>query len=135
MPITLSDMNDDLIPMRSVYERNGVTSDMVAKVRKEALNAEIERPIKLDSLIVGVEGLHDSLTLACVGESETILFHRTVDHRTRLAAAEAVVEEMGLKPSKKVDVTMSAIGILAEILKEIDGDTLGISSRRKEPDE
>lgn len=135
---------DELVPMRSVYERNGITADVVAKVRKDALEAKIERPLKVSGVSLSspdTAGLFpdpteaqspDNLVKALSTSDETVYLHRTVDHRTRLQAAEAVVEEMGLKPSKKIDVNMAASGILAEVLKEIDGVTLGIPSKRKE---
>lgn len=139
------DMNtDELVPMRSVYERNGITADVVAKVRKEALEAKIERPLKVSGVSMSplevtytfpdpnADQPPDNLVRALSTSEETVYLHRTVDHRTRLQAAEAVVEEMGLKPSKKIDVNMAASGILAEVLKDIDGVTLGIPSKRKE---
>ena len=135
MTVTLLDMNnDELIPMRSVYQRNGVTVDLVAKARKEALEAETERTLKIAGAVSNDE-LPFNLTIIGKTGEETLLLHRTVDHKTRLAAAEAVAEELGLKPSKKVDVNMAASGILAEVLKEIDGGTLGIPSKRREHDE
>lgn len=137
MSVDLSDMNSgDLIPMRQVYERNGITPDLVAKTRKEALAAETERTLKVSGLVLanpsGETTLPENLVKVAESSEETLFIHRTVDHRTRLTAAEAVVEEMGLKPSKKVDVNMEASGILAEVLKEIDGATLGIPAKRKE---
>jgi hypothetical protein len=127
--------NDDYIPMRSVYLRNGITADCVAKVRKDALEAETERTVKLSGVVLDDSSLPPNLTKAIESSMELVLIHRTVDHRTRLAAAEAVVQEMGLKPSAKLDVNMQASGILAELLKDIDGATLGIPSKRKESDE
>lgn len=132
MTVTLSDMNhDDLIPMRQVYERNGVTADVVAKTRKEALEAETERTFKVSGAVSN-DDLPFNVVMIGSSPDETVFLHRTVDHKTRLQAAEAVAEEMGLKPSKKVDVNMAASGLLAEVLKEIDGATLGIPSKRKE---
>jgi hypothetical protein len=73
----------------------------------------------------------DDILLAGIGLQETVLVHRTVDHQTRLEAANAMSEEMGLKPSKKLDVNLTASRLLAEVLQEIEGATGGLPGQRK----
>jgi len=108
MPVTFTDMcADDLVPMRAVYQRTKVAPEDVAKTRAEALQAETEKLVKVKG-VIGEENLPSNVVLAGIGLQETLLVHRTVDHRTRLEAANAISEEMGLKPSKKLDVNVSA---------------------------
>jgi hypothetical protein len=131
MPVTLTEMcTDDLIPMRAAYKRVGISADHVARARAEALSAETEKLVKVKG-IIGEDKLPENIELAGIGLQETVLVHRTVDHLTHLEAANAISEEMGLKPSKKLDVNLSASGLLSEVLPEIEGATGGLPAQRK----
>jgi hypothetical protein len=101
MPVTYEQLTKepDAMPMREVYARAGVTADDVARVRKEALEAKTEKLLKVKGGISPALLPHN-VSIISLGYEETILLHTTVDHRTRLEAAEAVAQEMGLKPEK-----------------------------------
>jgi hypothetical protein len=110
MPVTLNEMcADELMSMRSVYERISITPDHVARARAEALSAETEKLVKVKG-IIGEDNLLENVQLAGIGLQESVLMRKTVDHRTRLGAAKVISEEMGLKTSKKLDVNLSASG-------------------------
>ena len=88
MPVTFTDICvDELAPMRAVYQRTKVTPEYVAKARAEALQAETERLVKVKG-VIGEENLPCNVVLAGIGLQETLLVHRTVDHRTGAGGGE-----------------------------------------------
>jgi hypothetical protein len=110
MSVTLTEMNaDELVPMRAVYYNAGITAEQVARARAEALSAETEKPVKVKG-VMGEDMLPDNVRLAGIGLQEMVLVHKSVDHWTRLEAPNAISGEMNLKPSKKLDVNVSASG-------------------------
>ena len=91
-------------------KRQGVTSGLVAKRLKEALNAEEIRVFNdKDVGIVYSEPL--------------------VAHQARLKAIEIASVLLEMKPSEKHDVNLK--GDLGLLLQEIDGTTLDLPSQRK----
>jgi hypothetical protein len=110
MPVTLTEMTAyELVPMRAVYHRAGVKAEHVARARAEALSAETEKLVKVKG-IIGEDRLPDNIQLAGIGLQEMVLVHKSVDHWTRLEAPNGISEEIGLKPSKKLDVNVSGSG-------------------------
>lgn len=132
MPVSFEEQDQtEVVPMSAVYKRQGIGPDEVAKARKEALSAMTEKTVSVKGgLPEENKKLPKNLKLVASGPDTAVLLHTTVDHATRLRAAEAVSDELSLKPAKTLELKHGATGLLAEVLKEIDGTTRGIPSQQ-----
>lgn len=128
----------------SRMDKAGITEEFLIKELKRKIKQKIPKEMKLkgaidpSNLAKGFRVVAISGTLAydkegnqVFGDGETVIQWKEDAAEVQQAARVDAQKLRNLYPKPGIDVDLSATGILAEVLKEIDGTTRGLPSMDK----
>ena len=128
MPATLKEHLESIstAPMAEYYDAEGVTPEILAKKGKELLGAITPKTYKLKGWFDRTAPMPDGWRVIKGTTQETLLEQLLSNDGIRLRSLVEISKQLGLYPSEKVDVTHSLDRLVAEVVRDILGDSKGL---------